>query len=252
MAEIQSSKSSMSVKAFFKKQTFNPGIVGFFTNPFFFARRALYDNIAKLAPHIKGEILDVGCGQKPYKHLFSYTQYIGIEVEQEGHDHTNEDVDVFYDGKHIPFNDNHFDSAITSQVLEHVFEPDAFLREIHRVLKPEGTLLLAVPFVWDEHEQPYDYARYSSFGLKYLMEKNGFQVITHIKSLNDARVIFQLINGYIVKKTIFLRPNSKVNIVVSIFLNAWVNIFGTLISFILPKNNDLFLDNIILVKKVIS
>jgi SAM-dependent methyltransferase len=240
----------MSLKALFKKQTFNPGVIGFFTNPFFFARRSLYDNIVKLAPHIKGETLDVGCGQKPYKHLFQSTKYIGIEVQQEGHDHTNEDVDVFYDGKRIPFDDNHFDSAITSQVLEHVFEPDAFLTEICRVLKPEGRLLLTVPFVWDEHEQPYDYARYSSFGLKYLLEKNGFQVVTHIKSLNDTRVIFQLINGYIFKKTIYLRSNPKVSLVVSIFLNAWVNVLGLVFGFILPKNNDLYLDNIILVKKV--
>jgi SAM-dependent methyltransferase len=240
----------MSLKALFKKQTFNPGVIGFFTNPFFFARRSLYDNIVKLAPYIKGETLDVGCGQKPYKHLFQSTKYIGIEVQQEGHDHTNEDVDVFYDGKRIPFDDNHFDSAITSQVLEHVFEPDAFLTEICRVLKPEGRLLLTVPFVWDEHEQPYDYARYSSFGLKYLLEKNGFQVVTHIKSLNDTRVIFQLINGYIFKKTIYLRSNPKVSLVVSIFLNAWVNVLGLVFGFILPKNNDLYLDNIILVKKV--
>jgi SAM-dependent methyltransferase len=240
----------MSLKALFKKQTFNPGIIGFFTNPFFFARRSLYDNIVTLAPHLKGEMLDVGCGQKPYKHLFQCSKYVGIEVEQEGHDHTNEDVDFFYDGKRIPFDDNHFDSAITSQVLEHVFEPDAFLSEICRVLKPQGRLLLTVPFVWDEHEQPYDYARYSSFGLKYLLEKNGFQVITHIKSLNDTRVIFQLINGYIFKKTIYLRSNPKVNLIVSIFLNAWVNVLGLIVGFILPKNDDLYLDNIILVKKV--
>jgi SAM-dependent methyltransferase len=239
-----------ALKSFFKKQTFNPGIVGFFVNPFFFARRSLYDNIKSVAHQIKGDILDVGCGQKPYKHLFEYKKYIGIEVEQEGHDHTNEEVDLFYDGVTIPFEKATFNSAITSQVLEHVFTPDAFLQEIHRILKPNGTLLLTVPFVWDEHEQPYDYARYSSFGLKYLLEKNGFEVVTHIKSLNDTRVIFQLINGYIFKKTIALRRNPKVNLIVSFFLNAWINVLGLIIGFILPKNNDLYLDNIVIAKKL--
>jgi SAM-dependent methyltransferase len=238
-------------KSFFKKQTFNPGIVGFFINPFFFARRSLYDNVKSVAQHIKGDILDVGCGQKPYKHLFDSKKYIGIEVEQEGHDHTNEDVDVFYDGVTIPFDAASFDSAITSQVLEHVFTPDAFLQEIHRILKPNGTLLLTVPFVWDEHEQPYDYARYSSFGLKFLLKKNGFEVVTHIKSLNDTRVIFQLINGYIFKKTIALRRNPKVNLIVSFFLNAWINVLGLIFGFLLPKNNDLYLDNIVIAKKCI-
>ena len=60
---------------------------------------------------------------------------------------------------------------LCNQVLEHVFNPDEFLLKINRVLKNDGKLLLTVPFVWDEHEQPFDYARYSSFGLKALIEK---------------------------------------------------------------------------------
>lgn len=237
------------LKRYVKKQTFNPDILGLFINPFYFARKSLYNNVSSIAQHIKGDVLDVGCGQKPYKHLFQTNKYIGIEVEQEGHDHTNEDVDVFYDGNSIPFDDATFDSAITSQVLEHVFTPDAFLTEINRVLKPNGKLLLTVPFVWDEHEQPYDYARYSSFGLKALLLKNGFDVEIHIKSLNDTRVIFQLINVYIFKKTIQLRRNPVANIIASFFLNSWVNLLGLILGLILPKNDDLYLDNIIIARK---
>ncbi len=240
----------MSLISIIKKQTFNPDILGVFINPFFFARRALYQSVVATAHHIKGDIIDIGCGQKPYKHLFAHKKYIGIEVEQEGHDHANEDVDVFYDGKRIPFDDNTFDSAITSQVLEHVFEPDAFLKEIHRVLKPDGHLLLTVPFVWDEHEQPYDYARYSSFGLKYLLEKNDFQIVTHIKNLHDTRVIFQLINAYIYKITVGLRINKYASILVSFIFNAWINVLGIVLGFILPNNKDLYLDNVVVVKKV--
>src|SRR3546814_6951319 len=55
-------------------------------------------------------------------------------------------------------------------------------------------LLLTVPFVWDEHEQPYDYARYSTFGLKSLLERNGFNVLTQKKLLADSSILFQLIN----------------------------------------------------------
>ncbi len=237
------------LKNYVKKQTFNPDILGVFINPFYFARKSLYGHVSRIAYHIKGDVLDVGCGKKPYKHLFQTNKYIGIEVEQEGHDHTNEDVDVFYDGNRIPFDDATFDSAITSQVLEHVFTPDAFLTEINRVLKPNGKLLLTVPFVWDEHEQPYDYARYSSFGLKSLLQKNGFEVEIHIKSLNDTRVIFQLINVYIFKKTIILRQNPVTNIVATFFLNSWVNLLGLIFGSILPKNDDLYLDNIIIAKK---
>ncbi len=237
------------LKEYVKKQTFNPDILGLFINPFYFARKSLYNNVSRIAEHITGDVVDVGCGKKPYKHLFQTKKYIGIEVEQEGHDHTNEDVDVFYDGITMPFENATFDSAITSQVLEHVFTPDAFLTEINRVLKPNGKLLLTVPFVWDEHEQPYDYARYSSFGLKSLLEKNGFEIVVHIKSLNDVRVIFQLINGYIFKKTIKLRGNPVSNIIASFFFNSLVNLLGLIFGLILPKNDDLYLDNVIIARK---
>jgi len=117
------------------------------------------------------------------------------------------------------------------------------------VLKPGGRLLLTVPFAWDEHEQPFDYARYSSFGLKYLLEKNGFTVVEQIKSVNDTRVIFQLINGYIFKKTRAFRPSPAANILASLVFNAWINVLGIIFGFILPKNNDLYLDNIIIAQK---
>ncbi|MEN9612901.1 MAG: hypothetical protein RLZZ628_3715 [Bacteroidota bacterium] len=237
------------IKQYIKKQTFNPDLLGLFINPFYFARKSLFYNISKVAHHIKGNILDVGCGQKPYKNLFKYSSYIGIEVEQAGHDHTKEDVDFFYDGKHIPFEAGRFDAAITSQVLEHVFTPDLFLTEIHRVLKPNGTLLLTVPFVWDEHEQPFDYARYSSFGLKSLLQNNGFEIITHIKSLNNFNVISQLINIYIFKKTIGLRFNPIANLLATTLFNAWLNLLGSLLGWILPKNDDLYLDNIVIARK---
>ena len=239
----------MSLKSFFKKQTFNPDFVGVLTNPFFFARRALFQAVKESATYMKGNLLDVGCGQKPYKSLFDVTQYIGIEVEQEGHDHTNEEVDLYYDGKHFPFEKGTFESVLTSQVLEHVFHPDEFLTEIHRVLTPQGRLLLTVPFVWDEHEQPYDYARYSSFGLRHLLEKNGFTILSHKKTLSDFWVIIQLINGYIFKKTLFFRKNPMSNIIASVIFNAWLNIIGGILSFILPKNNDLYLDNVIVAEK---
>lgn len=107
---------------------------------------------------------------------------------------------------------------------------------------------MTVPFVWDEHEQPYDYARYSSFGLKYILSENGFEIIEHRKSNNGVEVIFQLINDYIFKVT--LTRNKYINLLTTLFLMAPVNILGFVLAKILPKNNDLYLDNIVLAKKV--
>jgi ubiquinone/menaquinone biosynthesis C-methylase UbiE len=104
---------------------------------------------------------------------------------------------IFYDSAHFPFADGEFDSALCSQVLEHVFTLDTFLAEINRVIKPGSKPLLTLPFVWDEYEQPYDFARYSSFGLKAFLERHGFEVLQQRKTLPDLRVIFQLVNGYL-------------------------------------------------------
>lgn len=231
------------------EQDFYPSTLGMFTNPFYFARKGIYENIKLLSHYIDGKVLDVGCGKKPYQKLFKTREYIGMDVEQSGHTHKNEDIDIYYDGNIFPFEDNTFDSAISNEVLEHVFNPNDHLKEICRVLKPNGKLLISVPFLWDEHEQPYDYARYSSFGLCYLLENNGFKIIEHKKSVSDIRVIFQMINTYIHKKTTWLRKRIPRYFMVLI-LNAPFNIMGELFGLILPKNDDLYLDNIIVATKV--
>lgn len=235
------------LKRYYLRQEFFPGVLGIFTNPFFFARRGLVKSIKQVSGQINGRMLDVGCGSKPYKELFSFTEYIGIDIENPGHDHSREDVDIFYDGKVIPFVTGSFDGVITNQVFEHVFTPAQFLGELNRVLKTNGALLLTVPFVWDEHEQPNDFARYSSFGLRYLLEQNGFEVISITKSVKDFRVIFQLAILFIYKK--IATKNFWANAVLTFLLIAPLNLIGIVVSKILPENEDLYLDNIIIARK---
>ncbi len=228
--------------AFIKKQGFNPGLAGLFINPFYFARKGLFRHIIELSPMIGGRILDVGCGSKPYQDFIQHSEYIGLEITD-----GNPNADCYYDGKHMPFPDGDFDSIITSQVFEHVFNPGEFLSELNRVLKDNGTLLLTVPFVWDEHEQPYDYARYSSFGLQHLLETHGFEILEQRKSMTDVRVIFQLINAYLYKKTV--TGNAYLNLIVTLILMAPFNVLGEIFGWLLPKNDDLYLDNILLARK---
>lgn len=228
-------------------EQFNPRLIGIFTNPFYFARKGLYKHISELIHNLNGRVLDIGCGQKPYKALFSGGEYIGLEIDTP-ENRTTKKADYFYDGKTIPFENNSFDSLLSNQVFEHVFNPNEFLKELNRVLKMNGLLLMTIPFVWDEHEQPYDYARYSSFGIKHILMVCGFEVIEHRKSNKGIEVIFQLINDYIFKIT--MTKNSYFNLFVTLVLMAPVNIVGLILSKILPTNNDLYLDNIVLSKKV--
>lgn len=235
----------MFKKIIFKEQ-FEPGILGVFINPFYLTRKALLNNIKKISKEITGKTLDVGCGTKPYEKYFNSTEYIGLEVE----DTINKEekrVDIFYKGDKIPFLEKEFDSVITSQVLEHVFNPQQFLGEINRVLKSNGKLLLTVPFIWDEHEQPFDYGRYSSFGLKNILENNGFSIINHIKSLNNISAVFQLFNAYIYKISV---NHNLLRQILTLLIMAPINILAIILSIILPKNDDLFLDNVVLAEKV--
>ena len=228
------------------KQQFYPGILGLFINPFYLARKGLVEAIGSLSHHVGGKTLDVGCGKKPYEKLFTTSQYIGLEFDSPD----NRDLkkaDFFYDGVTFPFTNDEFDAIVCNQVLEHVFTPDNFLLEIHRVMKDEGVLLLTVPFIWDEHEQPFDFARYSSFGLKSLLNQNGFDIIEQHKTLTDVRVIFQLINTYIYKIT--ATKNGFFNLGVAILLMSPINIIAILTSWVLPSSQDLYLDNVVLARK---
>jgi SAM-dependent methyltransferase len=237
-----------ALRAYILKQKFFPDVLGVFINPFFFARLTLAKNIKSFAPELAGKVLDVGCGKKPYKKLFTnVSEYIGMDIENPGHNHQDEDIDVYYDGNKFPFPDHSFDSILTNQVFEHVFNPDQFLAEISRVLKPGGRLLLTVPFVWDEHEQPYDYARYSSFGIKHAIQKHGFKIINHTKSCNDVRAVLQLFSLYIFKA--FFSKSKVINALGTLILIAPITLFGILINLIIPKSQDMFLDNIVLAEK---
>ena len=236
-----------TLKQIYIKEQFNSKILGLFINPFYFARKGLYQNVSKLITNLNGKLLDVGCGTKPYENICNVDEYIGLEIDDEGNRQHNY-ADVFYDGKTIPFEDKSFDSILSNQVFEHVFNPNQFLKEINRVTKVGGRFLITVPFVWDEHEQPYDYARYSSFGLKYILDENGFEIIQHRKSNNGLEVIFQLINAYLYKVT--QTKKAYFNLLIIFVLMTPVNIVGLILSKLLPKNDDLYLDNIVLAKKV--
>lgn len=235
-----------SLRRYYIKQQFFPGFLGVFMNPFYFARKGLAKHISELAIHITGKTLDVGCGNKPYEHLYHSKEYIGLEIDTPNN-RASKNADFFYDGNKFPFANETFDSFVANEVFEHVFNPNLFLSEIHRVLIPEGMILLTLPFVWDEHEQPYDFARYTSFGIKYLLENNGFEIVEQRKSVDDVRVIFQLLNAYIYKKIV--TRNGWINLFLTFVLMAPFNLIGESLFLITPKNPDLYLDNIVLARK---
>jgi SAM-dependent methyltransferase len=235
-----------SLRTRWRRQQYVPGWPGLLANPFYFARRGLLDGLAEFFPALKGEVLDVGCGRKPYREFIPATRYVGVDIDSPATRALGA-ADVVYDGRTLPFADGSFDAVLCSQVLEHVFTPAEFLAEIHRVLRPDGVLLLATPFAWDEHEQPHDFARYSSFGLRALLERNGFAVEAQRKTCADFRALVQLTSGALFKVT--RSSNRGLNLLVQVLLLAPVNLLGALLAFVLPRNPDFYLDNIVLARR---
>lgn len=232
-------------QAYYRAQ-YRPGLLGLFINPFYLARRGLWRAISAAGSRLQGPLLDVGCGSKPYRDLFQVDRYVGLDIDSETA--RNRGVaDVFYDGNRFPFADAEFQSVLCNQVLEHVFGPEEFLREIARVLKPGGKLLLTVPFVWDEHEQPFDYARYSSFGLRALLTRTGLRVIEQHKLLDDFSVLVQLSIAYFFK--VMHSRSRLVNLLVTLVFFAPLTMMGLLLGRLLPTNPDLFLDQLVLAEK---
>jgi len=236
------------IKNWGKKQSFQPNVLSVFLNPALFARWYAFKAIKKRAPLLKGTLLDFGCGRKPYRNLFlNVEKYIGLDIEVSGHPHQESEVDVYYDGKIIPFGDEYFDSVYCSEVVEHLFNLDEILLEISRVLKKDGIGLFTFPFAWQEHEVPYDFARYTSFAAKSIFEKKGFEALEIHKNGHFLITVWQLWINYIF--TLFRTKNRYINTLLTIIFITPFNIIGLLVS-VLPKKSELYLTNVVVVKKI--
>jgi SAM-dependent methyltransferase len=136
--------------------------------------------------HCRGRLLDLGCGKVPFYGL--YREYVSETVcvdwsnSLHGSDHLDAECDLTKD---LPFADASFDSILLSDVLEHIPVPEHLWREMARLLKPGGKLLLNVPFFYWLHEEPYDFYRYTKYALRRFAEATGFDVIL-IKEVGGA------------------------------------------------------------------
>jgi SAM-dependent methyltransferase len=120
-------------------------------------------------------VLDAGAGRAPYRKLFSHAGYETADfVSVKGKKYV--EPDYVCDLAAIPVEDERFDHVLLTQVLEHIPEPATVLAELNRVLKPGGTLWLTAPLFYAEHERPYDFFRYTRYGLRHLLEGAGFAV----------------------------------------------------------------------------
>jgi len=139
----------------------------------------LSNNNAVLKKNIKkyvhGKVIDLGCGSQTYRHsLNKNIKYYSLDIEKR-----TSDVDFVSNimNMHIVKSET-FNSAMCFSVLEHVKNPAKAAKEIHRILKNDGVVIITVPHISRIHEAPHDYFRFTNFGIEALLRDANFEIIS--------------------------------------------------------------------------
>lgn len=140
--------------------------------------RELYGFVDRVSQELPegARLLDAGAGEGRFRACFAQQRYIGVDLAIGSATWDYGALDAVADLACLPLADATFDAVLCIQTLEHVPEPARVLAELARVLRPGGRLYLSAPQSWHQHQKPHDYFRYTSFGLRYLIEKAGLQV----------------------------------------------------------------------------
>ena len=155
--------------------------------------------IAYANKYFHGTLIDIGCATKPYQQSLSniLDRHIGVDHKDSFHDSSN--VDLIGSAYQIPAENDTFDSALCTAVLEHLEEPELALQECYRVLKKGGIAVYSIPFIWHIHEEPRDFYRYSKYGIEYLFNKVGFETL-QLEALSGFWITFgQLFVYYLLR-----------------------------------------------------
>jgi SAM-dependent methyltransferase len=124
--------------------------------------------------YLNGTVLDLGAGNDYLKKEFLNLSDFWISLDYNIRSNT---IDVQGDGQFLPFPENLFDTIVSIDVLEHIPDPDKLVSELYRVLKPGGKIILSTPFFFWHHEEPFDFFRFSRYGIRTIFEKNNFKVL---------------------------------------------------------------------------
>jgi len=145
------------------------------TDHAYYVLRELRRHVADFTGTLTGRelLLDYGCGAMPYRPLFEgrVAGYVGADLKG------NPEAELVLDPDGtVPAQSGSFDVVLSSQVLEHVEDPMAYLAEAMRLLRPGGVLVLSTHGSWRYHPHPEDYWRWTASGLRKILCASGFEV----------------------------------------------------------------------------
>jgi SAM-dependent methyltransferase len=189
-SEKNAELSAMNDTVHSLKETWQPlphvAPAGFRNSALFYLRLFLdmnvfttYKDVKKYLFSTHTSVLEVGCGLKPYRYLVPEgVKYCAIDWEGAGsHFHYNDTETIYYNGDTFPVKDSSFEYLFHTEVLEHVYDLEHFLRECCRVLSGRGKMFFTIPFAARYHYIPYDYWRLTPAAIEKLLVESGF---THV------------------------------------------------------------------------
>jgi len=213
----------------------------YITDGFYLNWRQMKRSMHKAKEYARGICLDIGAGKAPYKkYLESNCENYIITDSEKTHEYMFKDSSssfIVAEATALPFEDLSIDTVVLTQVLEHVFDYEKALREAVRVLKQEGVILLSVPFIYQAHATPYDYHRFSEYGLRTLFQKYGLEVLEWHYQGYLGTTLFSIINGFIWEKLAyvrFFRNTFLLPFILAIF--TYNNVFGLILDLIPAKH----------------
>ena len=145
-------------------------------------RNNILRHLKRLAPkYASGKLADLGCGVKPYHAIFEpfIKSYLGVDFAAAAEKNYGENTkaDIYADCIDTKLESEIFDTILSTQVLEHISDPEKYVGECYRLLKRGGIGIFTIPFLWPLHSEPFDYYRFTKYALEKLFMAKGFDII---------------------------------------------------------------------------
>lgn len=144
----------------------------------------------------RSRVLDVGAGSCPYRSLFAHCEYRAQDFAALKDDQLRfggyGKIDYVCDAASIPSDDGSFDAILCTEMLEHVPDPVAVIKEFARLLKPGGQLMLTAPLGSGIHQAPHHYyGGFTPYWYQHFLAQTGFQDIKVVANAGSYKFFSQ-------------------------------------------------------------
>lgn len=189
-------------------------------HPQYFSEIYAWEAVELARREARGTLLDIGCGRMPYRPYLEprISRYIALDHPEVTKLYSGKyKIDIYADATKIPLKNRTVDTVIMLMVLEHLPNPLLALQEARRVLKTNGVLILSTVQMYPIHDEPYDYFRYTKYGLKSLCNEAGFSKVSITSRGNFWIFWFQNLNVYLFQ-TLKKMLDRKVTFIIGLVL----------------------------------